>query len=572
MRIEDQTAFEAMKLAYSGEYEKAIIKFEEFLKREPRQIQMMGELCNCYAETKRYEDMEKLALKALNIAQNIANTDNIGRFYSYIAKSHLYRENNEAAAKYFRLAIANKPHYIPNYLELAYALYDLGEYEKAVELFKKIIDMNPDYAKNYEIEKKISITYNTLNEKNPARYLFVSGFQAENEKNYSLAKREYNGCLKLEPEHLEAMYGLFSIAKEEGLTLKAIEIGEKLFALLQKFENKNKDYIKPPVYIGLSMVYGKMENIDKSAEYGQWFYTTVLMDDAQKALEKKDYDEALKHYLKALKTREDSFDVLDKIIDYYYTLGKLEFVGEYIDRALKLAMEQYDKERVADYCFKFAKYFVMQDNVEQAKRYWELGANTSSDINLKLKANFYIGKMFYIKENYGEALKYFEFCEELVLKGAVDTYDVVSSLIKTRNMLDENSDMNIALRHFNAGRELRIHENYEDAVKEYETSLKYRPQVLDVMWELAFCYSKLDKVAESAEVSEEGFKVSMQTGDNRFAEVFAYNVGLYNIHKQNYEKALRYFTEAHHFDPENQVYIKLMEDCQVHIQGNNTIH
>ena len=64
----------------------------------------------------------------------------------------------------------------------------------------------------------------------------------------------------------------------------------------------------------------------------------------------------------------------------------------------------------------------------------------------------------------------------------------------------------------------------------------------------------------------------MQTGDNRFAEVFAYNVGLYNIHKQNYEKALRYFTEAHHFDPENQVYIKLMEDCQVHIQGNNTIH
>lgn len=572
MHIEDQTAFEAMKLAYSGEYEKAIEKFEDFLKREPNQIQMMGELCNCYAETKRYEDLEKLASRALLISQNRASTDNIGRFYGYLGKSYLYRDDYVPAAKYYRLAIANKPHFIPNYQELAYSLFYQGQYEETVELFKQIIDMNPDYAKDYEIEKKIGIVFDTWNEKDPSRNLFVSGFHAENEKNYSLAKIEYKKCLEHDPDNLEALFGLFSIAKEENVIHEAICIGESLFKKLQRFEYKNKSYLKPPLYIGLSILFQKLDDFEKSAEYGKYFYTTVLMDDAKKALEEKNYDEALKLYLKALGIGRNSFDVLDKIIDYYYILNKIDKIAEYLDSALKLAMNKYDNGRVADYCLKFAKYFALQHNQEQAQKYCELAANSSTDLDFKLKANNYIGTMLYIVEDYSEALKFFECCEKLVSKGAVDKYDIPSSLIKTRNMLDENSDMRRAEKRFLDARKLRMQENFEAAAKEYEASLAIRPQVLEVMWELAYCYMRLGKLLESSDVSEEAFKVSMQSGDNKYAEPLAYNVGLYNLKTRNYEKALKYFTESQKFNPENEEYKVLIEECRRNILGDNTVH
>ncbi len=86
----------------------------------------MGYICLCYYDIQEYPTVIDLASRALLIAQNLADKDNIGRFYGYIACSYKETMQFEKAIKYYKLAIANKPHYLNNYYDLGICYHNLG--------------------------------------------------------------------------------------------------------------------------------------------------------------------------------------------------------------------------------------------------------------------------------------------------------------------------------------------------------------------------------------------------------------------------------------------------------------
>ena len=93
------------------QFNDAIKVLEEALKINPKQMQVMGELCYCYSQKERYDEMLEYAKKGLLIAQQQLSKDNIGRFYGYIGNAYKMQEKYDEAIKNLQLAIHNKPYF-----------------------------------------------------------------------------------------------------------------------------------------------------------------------------------------------------------------------------------------------------------------------------------------------------------------------------------------------------------------------------------------------------------------------------------------------------------------------------
>lgn len=565
--ITDDTVYQAMFHMQNGEFAEAAKGLEDYVSRDPKQIQVMGELCYCYVELKRYEDLEKLAGKALLIAQNRGNIDNIGRFYGYLGKSFYYRKIYEPAVRYYNLAIANKPGFMPNYQELACCYFDLNQFQKSVDEFKKIVEKDPEYAKEYEIEKKINIVYGEWVKKDSVRFLCVDAFSAQNDKkDYELAKLEYNNVIKLDPENTMALYGLFSIAQEEGKTRLAIELGEKLFELLKKIENIDESTLKAAVYIGLSILYDKIDDIETSAEYGQWFYTTKCFDDADEAMKKGDLKEALKYYEKAIETRPDSYDALEKAITFLMATDiESNRILQYIKQGLEVAIEQNDDERQARFLSRAGFYFALKKDFESSVKYYSMAATKTSNVDYRLKMYHSMARIYIVHGNLQDVMSLLELCNDLISRGAMDVYDIPSMIIKVRNMLDKNSDINRANDHYNLGAKLFNEQKFDEAIKEIELSLDLIPQDLDAMNILTRAYFLVGRQEDACDVAEEGISICMRDHDFRYVEPFAYNVGNYNYNKGNYKKALKYYNYALKMNPSDEDYIYFVNACKKHL-------
>ena len=65
--------------------------------------------------------------------------------YFYEAKEYYANHNDKLAELTFLQALEKDPNFIEPHIYLAYIYTDAGEYDKAIEQYKKVVEINPDF-------------------------------------------------------------------------------------------------------------------------------------------------------------------------------------------------------------------------------------------------------------------------------------------------------------------------------------------------------------------------------------------------------------------------------------------
>ena len=436
INLEEDKAFDslcqkAIQCTDKEDFESAIRYYNEALEIKPKQIQVMGELCWCYGQVNQYEEMLNLAKKALLISQKRLSKDNIGRFYFYIAQYYKVTEQYKKANKYFALAIANKPHFVSNYIDSAYCFKMLGEYPQAIRLYEQAKKIDPEYSEKINIQKLIDDA-EEKRKQNPVSTHLQQGTAYEKQGELKSANAEFYKAYELAPktDFLPLFLLFFNEVKLKENYYKIISIGESLYKILNKRENENEfSTFLEKVCLGLHNCY-KVVKDDKNAEkYSKITQSFTHINNAKKAIESKEYEKALEEYQKAYEIRENGYEIIDGLIDVSFTLKQLDEAVDYAVIGLKLAKANKDDESAAKYYYDIGcRYEISKYN--KAEEFYTNALNTASELGSKLK---YCRKLaLFLSEN-GNIPKGLEFLKkglELINEGASDIYDIQSDIVR----------------------------------------------------------------------------------------------------------------------------------------------
>lgn len=173
---------EGNKLFEAKEYSKAVLKFEEFLEKNPEIYQININIGNCYKEIGEYEKaitayntmLDKIkegktelagdegASRALSgIGETYIEQGELEKAAGYLQRAinifpddetlafnigEIFFKQGEAAKgiEYFILATEIKSDWAPPYRQMGYAYLNQADYKMAIENFKKFIELAPD--------------------------------------------------------------------------------------------------------------------------------------------------------------------------------------------------------------------------------------------------------------------------------------------------------------------------------------------------------------------------------------------------------------------------------------------
>ena len=122
----------------------ALSNFEYAKKLNPYNGKLLLYLGATYFKLDNYERVEEL----LNKSRRYHNDENINRFLGlYYMEMGQYQK----AEKEFKYAIYLRPEFIEAYHNLGYLYFIQEEYNGAIEQWEKILEIDPNYMKNYVI-------------------------------------------------------------------------------------------------------------------------------------------------------------------------------------------------------------------------------------------------------------------------------------------------------------------------------------------------------------------------------------------------------------------------------------
>ena len=546
-----------------GDFERAIKSYIEALQYKPKQVQLMGELCWCLGQAKKYDEMLEIAKNALLIAQKHMSKDNIGRFYYYIAQYYKVTRDYKTAIKYFNLAIVNKPYFVPNYIDSAYCFNQLENYKQALNLYDLAISMDSESAKKCNIQKLIDRTYEKRVKQTPEMQHIRQGLAYVKAEEYQLANSEFFKAVEYAPNNEICLLLLF----QNELRLfenpyKIIGIGESIVKLLDN-NNDNDDltiYLDN-LYSGLGKCYEKVGNEEKSEEYLKIGKSYYYINKAKKAIKDEDYVKALEEYKKALEYRSDGYDIFNGLIEVLFKLEHHIKAMDFAMMGLKRAKTDDNKELIAKYYSDIATVYDLSGD-KKAEEYYKKAINTAEDLGNKLKycrnlAFFYSSS----DENFTKTIECLNECMKYIEDGAADYYDIPSDLIRFQELLDENSDLNISTKHYNIGGKYFNERNFEEAAKEMKLALDYVSDDLGAMDALSRCYFKLKRYDECYDICYEGFSLSQRLHDYRYFDMFCYNLGNILYNSKKFEKALEYYNHALNIKPDDVDYLYFVAAC-----------
>ena len=179
-KIKDEFS-QAINLFDDGKFDKALELFLSFQQKKPDMYKVGLNIGNCYLELKKYKEAinefnkvldkikeENPELKGSKTASQIfasigdiyMRQDNLKKAEKYFKKSIEIDQSDHALAyniaeilflanktddaiKYYNLAIKIKPDWPKSYKQIGYAFLNKGNTKKAIEVFKKYIQLDP---------------------------------------------------------------------------------------------------------------------------------------------------------------------------------------------------------------------------------------------------------------------------------------------------------------------------------------------------------------------------------------------------------------------------------------------
>ena len=95
--------------------------------------------------------------------------------------------------------------------------------------------------------------------------------------------------------------------------------------------------------------------------------------------------------------------------------------------------------------------------------------------------------------------------------------------------------------HINNGKKFFESNQFEKAIDEFATALKFVPQRIDGMLFLSLALLQTKDYRNFEEVSLEGYNVSIRDHDYTFLVTFCYNLAFFYYHNKEYDSSLEFW-------------------------------
>jgi tetratricopeptide (TPR) repeat protein len=235
-----------------GRYKKAIECYEEIIRNNPDDTDVLISLGDVYITIGRYTKAIEVLEKAFQVKPNSINVcfrlaDTYGRL-----------GDSDRAAEYYQKCLYLFPNSAKACKNLGYIYADKGNYDKAIEFFQKFIQLNPN---NGNVYRSLGHIYNEKGDYDKAIELFQKSIQ-------------------LNPSNADAYCSLGYIYSEKSDYDKAIEFFQKFIQLNPNNTN---------VYYTLGYIYnvkGDTENALKQVIKLRELERGALADELEKSIRK----------------------------------------------------------------------------------------------------------------------------------------------------------------------------------------------------------------------------------------------------------------------------------------------
>ena len=306
-------------------------------------------------------------------------------------------------------------------LEEGKTYYNNGEYDKAIEIFKKAVELNPDddeswrwlgnsYSRNGQIEEAIKY-YLKAAELNPddSRNWFNLGILYSNNEQYKEAINSFLKVVELNPDDGYSWYGLGnSYIKNE-------QVEDAIKSLLKATELNSNDYQS---WLDLAISYIHNEQYEEAIE--PLLKAIELNPNNAGSLSllgyvykiNGQYEEAIKYLSKAKELNTDGFN-------NWYELGEAYLYNGQFQEAIETLLKAVELNPDEDIWRLLGMSYRLNEQYEEAMNSFIEATKLNQDNNINWYA---IGDLFYIQGAYEEATEYLKKSIELGNKG-LDTWE-----------------------------------------------------------------------------------------------------------------------------------------------------
>lgn len=301
-------------------------------------------------------------------------------------------------------------------LEEGKTYHNNGEYDKAIEIFKKAVELNPDdddswrwlgnsYNRNGQVEEAIKY-YLKAAKLNPddSRNWFNLGISYSNNEQYKEAINSFLKVVELNPDDSYSWYGLGnSYIKNE-------QVEDAIKSLLKATELNSNDYQS---WLDLAISYIHNEQYEEAIEpllKAIELNPNNAGDLSLLGLVYKlngQYEEAIKYLLKAKELNPDGFNNWHELGEAYLYNGQFQEAIETLLKAVELNPDE-DIWRLLGMSYR------LNEQYEEAMNSFIEATKLNQDNNINWYA---IGDLFYIQGAYEEATEYLKKSIELGNKG-----------------------------------------------------------------------------------------------------------------------------------------------------------
>lgn len=306
-------------------------------------------------------------------------------------------------------------------LEEGKTYYNNGEYDKAIEIFKKAVELNPNdddswrwlgnsYNRNGQIEEAIKY-YLKAAELNPddSRNWFNLGISYSNNEQYKEAINSFLKVVELNPDDSYSWYGLGNSY------IKNKQVEDAIKSLLKATELNSNDYQS---WLDLAISYIHNEQYEEAIE--PLLKAIELNPNNAGDLSllgyvykiNGQYEEAIKYLSKAKELNPDGFD-------NWYELGEAYLYNGQFQEAIETLLKAVELNPDEDIWRLLGMSYRLNEQYEEAMNSFIEATKLNQDNNINWYA---IGDLFYIQGAYEEATEYLKKSIELGNKG-LDTWE-----------------------------------------------------------------------------------------------------------------------------------------------------
>lgn len=477
-------------LQATDNYLAAIEQYNYVLGYQPNTYSIRKNMGDCWLALKQFDKARENYQEAQKIDPNVPD------IYADIAFVAKEEQNYNGAVENYRKALELKPDQKWK-LALAYSLWRNNQGEEAVKIFSEIKEFNiAGYLyQTLGDQNNATISYQKAVEANPKDHksrFNLARIYHEN-KQYDLAKAEYENLLQQKPNDVEVIFLLAVLEQERGNNKIATQYYNDLLANQLKSIpgtelDENSKLIKNNIYYNLGLAYKANQDYQKAEQ---------------------NFEELLK--------KESKVEKFDRAKDVYKELSFIKIALGKDTEAEKL-INSWLREDPANVEARnlYADFLVHVSKERKAIEQLRLASVLDQTVRTRLK----LANLLHAQSNLYEALAEYQLVlqnepENLnALLGAANNFRSLGFKTEAVNIYKKATDKypNDVLANFNYGLLMQEANDLNTAQKQYEKVLEINPNFLQTYYVLGLIYWEQNKKDQAKELWNEFLK---QSSDDR---------------------------------------------------------